>query len=137
MYKEGILLKRYFQKLLEKATEARLSAYAPYSKFSVGAALMTDDGTIFSGCNTENVSLGLSVCAERVAIYKAVTAGYKNFKALAVICDTKEPCAPCGACRQVMVEFSPEMDVVMANLHQKIRIKKARELLPGFFMVST
>jgi cytidine deaminase len=126
-------LEKIIQELIKKATKARLNSYAPYSKFSVGAAVMTDDGTIFSGCNIENVSLGLSMCAERVAIYKAITAGYRIFKVMAVMCDTKEPCTPCGACRQVMVEFSPEMDIVMTNLHHKVKIKKARELLPGPF----
>ena len=108
-------------------------AYAPYSKFRVGAVEMTDDGSLFNGCNAENVSLGLSMCAERIVIYKAVSAGYQNFQILAVVCDTREPCTPYGACRQVMVEFSPEMDVVMANLHQEIRVKKAKDLLPDAF----
>ena len=126
-------MKKNVWELVEKAEEAMLFAYAPYSKFRVGAAVMTDDGTIFSGCNAENVSLGLSMCAERIAIYKALTAGYRDFKILAVVCNTKKPCTPCGACRQVMVEFSPEMDVVMANLNHDIKIKKAKDLLPDAF----
>lgn len=113
--------------------EARLNSYAPYSKFSVGSALITEDGTIFTGCNIENASLGLSICAERVAIYKAVSSGYKSFKALAIIGDTDDPCTPCGACRQVILEFSPDMEVIMTNLHQKIKITKAKELLPDMF----
>lgn len=122
-----------FQKLIEEATEARLKAYAPYSNFTVGAAVMTEEGLIFTGCNIENASLGLSICAERVAIQKAVSAGYKVFKALAIISDTMNPCSPCGACRQVMLEFSPDMEVIMTNLHQKIKITKAKELLPDIF----
>ena len=122
-----------FQKLINKAIEASLNSYAPYSKFSVGSALITKDGTIFTGCNIENASLGLSICAERVAIYKAVSSGYKSFKALAIIGDTDDPCTPCGACRQVMLEFSPDMEVIMTNLHQKIKITKAKELLPDIF----
>jgi len=126
-------LNKDFQKLINKAIEASLNSYAPYSKFSVGSALITKDGTIFTGCNIENASLGLSICAERVAIYKAVSSGYKSFKALAIIGDTDDPCTPCGACRQVMLEFSPDMEVIMTNLHQKIKITKAKELLPDMF----
>ena len=126
-------MNKSFQKLINKAEEARLSAYAPYSKFTVGSAIMTKEGAIFTGCNIENASLGLSICAERVAIYKAVSSGYKSFKALAIIGDTEEPCTPCGACRQVMLEFSPDMEVIMTNLNQKIKITKAKELLPDIF----
>jgi cytidine deaminase len=126
-------LNKSFQKLINKAEEARLNAYAPYSKFTVGSAVMTKEGAIFTGCNIENASLGLSICAERVAIYKAVSSGYKSFKALAIIGDTEEPCTPCGACRQVMLEFSPDMEVIMTNLNQKIKITKAKELLPDIF----
>jgi len=126
-------LNKSFQKLINKAEEARLNAYAPYSKFTVGSAVMTKEGAIFTGCNIENASLGLSICAERVAIYKAVSSGYKSFKALAIIGDTEEPCTPCGACRQVMLEFSPDMEIIMTNLNQKIKITKAKELLPDIF----
>ncbi len=126
-------MNKSFQKLINKAEEARLNAYAPYSKFTVGSAVMTKEGVIFTGCNIENASLGLSICAERVAIYKAVSSGYKSFKALAIIGDTEEPCTPCGACRQVMLEFSPDMEVIMTNLNQKIKITKAKELLPDIF----
>ena len=126
-------MKKIVRDLVEKAKEVMINAYVPYSKFKVGAVVMTDDGSLFNGCNAENVSLGLSMCAERIAIYKAISAGYRNFQMLAVVCDTREPCTPCGACRQVMIEFSPEMDVIMANLHQKIMIKKAKDLLPDAF----
>lgn len=126
-------MNKSFQKLINKAEEARLNAYAPYSKFTVGSAVMTKEGAIFTGCNIENASLGLSICAERVAIYKAVSSGYKSFKALAIIGDTEEPCTPCGACRQVMLEFSPDMEIIMTNLNKKIKITKAKELLPDIF----
>jgi len=126
-------LKKYFIRLIEKAKEARLKAYAPYSKFIVGSAVMTDDGFIFTGCNVENISFGLSICAERVAIFKAISAGYQKFKAIAIVGDTRGPCVPCGACRQVMIEFSPEMDVIMTNLQNEIKIQKAKELLPNAF----
>ncbi len=126
-------MKTIFQELIDKAKEARLKAYAPYSNFKVGSAVLTENGTIFTGCNIENASLGLSICAERVAIFKAIASGCKSIKAIAIICDTKEPCSPCGACRQVMVEFSPEMEVIMVNLQSKTKIVKAKEILPGFF----
>jgi len=126
-------LKKYFSTLIEKAKETRLKAYAPYSKFIVGSAVMTDDGFIFTGCNIENISFGLSICAERVAIFKAISAGYQKFKAIAIVGDTRGPCVPCGACRQVMIEFSPEMDVIMTNLQNEIKIQKAKELLPNAF----
>ncbi|MBN2394908.1 MAG: cytidine deaminase [Candidatus Atribacteria bacterium] len=125
--------KLLISKLIEKAKEARLKAYSPYSKFSVGAAIMTDNGTIFTGCNIENQSLGLSICAERVAIFKAISEGYRKFKALAIVVDTKNPCSPCGACRQVMAEFSVEMDVIMANLQNEIEIRKVKDLIPDVF----
>ena len=126
-------MKKIFQELIDRAKKARKNAYAPYSKFPVGAALLTEEEKIYTGCNVENASLGLSICAERVAIFKAVSDGYKNFKAIAVICDNIVPCAPCGACRQVMVEFSPDVEVIMVNLQNKIKIKKAKELLPDAF----
>jgi len=127
-------LKKYFIRLIEKAKEARLKAYAPYSKFIVGSAVMTDDGFIFTGCNVENISFGLSICAERVAIFKAISAGYQKFKAIAIVGNTRGPCTPCGACRQVMIEFSPEMDVIMTNLQNEIKIKKANKLVPNAFI---
>lgn len=121
------------QKLINKAKEARLKAYVPYSQFKVGSAILTENGSIFTGCNIENASFGLSICAERVTIFKAVSSGYKDFKAIVIICDMEEPCSPCGACRQVMVEFSPDMEVIMINLENKSKIVKAKELLPDFF----
>ncbi len=127
-------MEKFLEELIREATNARLNSYAPYSEFSVGAAVLANNGWIFTGFNIENASLGLSMCAERVAIYRAISAGCRNFKAMAIIGDTKKPCTPCGACRQVMVEFSPEMNVIMTNLNHEIKIMKAKELLPNFFI---
>ncbi|MDD3657026.1 MAG: cytidine deaminase [Atribacterota bacterium] len=130
-------MKDFFQQLIDRAREARLKAYTPYSQFRVGSAVLTENGTIFTGCNIENASLGITICAERVAIYKAISEGFKNIKAIAIIGDTEDPCPPCGACRQVMMEFAPNMDVIMSNLQNKVKIRKARELLPDAFNGST
>lgn len=119
--------------LVAKALKAREKAYVPYSRFPVGAALLTKGGKVYTGCNVENASYGLTMCAERIAIYKAVSEGQKDFLALAVVGDTPDPCSPCGACRQVLAEFAQDMQVIMANLQGKIQVKKAAELLPGFF----
>jgi len=111
--------------LMTSARDARLQAYCPYSKFKVGAALLCTDGTVYTGVNVENASYGLTVCAERVAIATAVTQGHHSFKAVAVCCDTETFTAPCGACRQVIVEFGTEIEVflVQPNLTwQRVRI---------------
>ncbi len=101
------------QRLIDIALEARETAYAPYSKFRVGAALLSVDGTIFTGCNVENASYGLCICAERTAICKAVSAGHQKFTAIAV---AAAPLAsPCGACRQFLVEFGTEIQVISVN----------------------
>lgn len=121
------------EKLIEKAIETRKKAYAPYSEFTVGAAVLTHDGKMFTGCNIENASLGLSICAERVALFKAISQGYTSFKTMVIICDTEKPCAPCGGCRQVMVEFSPEMEIIMMNMHHNRKTVKAKDLLPIAF----
>jgi len=124
------------EELIALARQARESAYAPYSKFRVGAALETRDGRIFSGCNIENSSYGLSNCAERTAFFAAVAAGCRplDFIRLAVIGDTEGPIAPCGACRQVMVELGGAgLQVILANLHGAVQLSTARDLLPGAF----
>lgn len=123
------------QQLIKAATEARFAAYAPYSNFRVGAALLTTDSQMFTGCNIENASYGLANCAERTAVFKAVSEGKRDFKAIAVVGDSPEPCSPCGACRQVLVEFSPNMAVVLANPEGEFELFTAEELLPGFFGV--
>ncbi|HHX73460.1 MAG TPA: cytidine deaminase [Firmicutes bacterium] len=122
-----------FTRLLEAAAAVRRHAYAPYSRFPVGAALQTADGMIFTGCNIENVSFGLTVCAERVACFAAVAAGQKEPVALALVADTPEPPVPCGACRQVLHEFSPAMWIVCAGLNGQKRIFRLSELLPEAF----
>ena len=120
------------QNLMERAIKARENSYSPYSHFAVGAALLCEDGTIYEGCNIENASYGLTNCAERTAIFKAVSEGHIKFKALAVVADTEGPCAPCGACRQVMAEFKIPL-IIMGNLMGNIKIVTIEELLPFSF----
>lgn len=120
------------QKLMDCAIKARENAYSPYSHFAVGAALLCEDGTLYEGCNIENASYGLTNCAERTAIFKAVSEGHIKFKALAVVADTEGPCAPCGACRQVMGEFKIPL-IIMGNLMGNIKIVTMEELLPFSF----
>ena len=120
------------QKLMDCAIKARENAYSPYSHFAVGAALLCEDGTLFEGCNIENASYGLTNCAERTAIFKAVSEGHIKFKSLAVVADTEGPCAPCGACRQVMAEFKIPL-IIMGNLMGNIKIVTMEELLPFSF----
>lgn len=126
-------MKEEFKKLIKEAEKARKKAYTPYSKFKVGAAVLCADGKIFTGCNIENASFGLAVCAERVAIFKAISEGSTKFEAIAVISDTDKPCSPCGACRQVISEFGKDIPLIMANLKGDFKIKKIKELLPEAF----
>lgn len=121
------------QQLIDAAHKAREKAYVPYSHFPVGAALLTADGQVVQGCNVENASFGLSNCAERTAIFKAVSSGHRQFAAIAIVADTDSPVSPCGACRQVMSEFMPDARVIMANLRGDIAVATVRELLPGAF----
>jgi cytidine deaminase len=103
-------------RLVAAARQARERAVAPYSNFKVGAALETADGTVITGCNIENASYGLTVCAERVAMFKALSDGHRHFTRMAVVADTQEPTSPCGACRQVLWEFGHDLEIVLANL---------------------
>jgi cytidine deaminase len=119
--------------LIEEAKKARERAYAPYSKFKVGAALLTKGGKVYTGANVENATLGLTVCAERVALFKAITSGEKNFVKLAVVADKDEPITPCGACRQVLSEFTSDMKIICANLEGKTVKYSLRKLLPEAF----
>ncbi|HEV3104324.1 MAG TPA: cytidine deaminase [Trinickia sp.] len=122
--------------LLKCASAARENAYAPYSKFKVGAALLMNDGQVFNGCNVENASYGLCNCAERTAFFSAIAAGYGRgqCKALAVIGDTEGPIAPCGACRQVIIELGgPDLPIRLGNLRGLTRDTTAREQLPDAF----
>ncbi|NPV52802.1 MAG: cytidine deaminase [Firmicutes bacterium] len=121
------------EELLQDAIEAREFAYAPYSNFRVGAALLTRDGKVYKGCNIENAAYGCTICAERVAMFKAISDGERAFLAICVVADGDVVCAPCGACRQVMAEFAPDMMVIMANLAGAYEIKMAFELLPHAF----
>lgn len=124
------------QALVEAARAARAQAYVPYSRFAVGAALLTEDGVVYAGCNIENASYGLTNCAERTAIFKAVSDGHRRVAAIAVIADTDGPCSPCGACRQVLSEFGPAARVILTNLAGDVRVTSAGELLPGAFLNS-
>ncbi|MCS7216520.1 MAG: cytidine deaminase [Candidatus Bipolaricaulota bacterium] len=119
--------------LVRRAVEARARAYAPYSGFAVGAALLAKDGRVFTGCNVENASYGLTVCAERVALFKAVSEGAREFVALAVACGAG-PCAPCGACRQALYEFAPDLLLILADGEGRAwRTARLAELLPHGF----
>ena len=113
--------------------EARERAYAPYSKFRVGAAVLTREGRYYSGCNIENASYSLTCCAERVALFKAVSSGERDFEAIAVTAGTEEYCTPCGACRQALAEFGSEIKVFMANKEGDYLIRTVAELLPSAF----
>ena len=121
--------------LIEKAIEAREAAYTPYSHFKVGAAVLTEDGSIYSGCNVENASFGATNCAERTAIFKAVSEGHRVIKAIAVIGDTKAYTYPCGICRQVMLEFAENKDIPVIIIKNKKEFitKTLDEIIPGSF----
>jgi len=119
------------KELLRAALKAREKAYTPYSHYDVGAALLTKSGRVFTGANVENASYGLSVCAERVAAFHAVSEGERNFEAIAVV--TENGVTPCGACRQVLSEFGPDMRVIVGDRQGNSREYSIRDLLPDFF----
>ncbi len=121
------------EELVKLALEAGENAYAPYSRFKVGAALLTAGGEVFTGCNVENASYGLTICAERVVLYNAVSRGERSFSAIAVAADTNDYCSPCGACRQVLAEFGGDIKVYMANRRGEYRETTVAELLPAAF----
>jgi cytidine deaminase len=121
------------QKLAAAAIEVRERAYAPYSKFHVGAALETADGTVFKGCNVENISYGATICAERNAVLQAVAAGHTKFKAIAVVADLPGPITPCGMCRQVLGEFGGGTQVICTNLKGDALVTTVADLLPHAF----
>jgi cytidine deaminase len=116
--------------LITAARQARSFALAEYSSFRVGAALETGDGVIVSGCNIENATYGLTICAERVAMFKALSEGHRVFLRIAVVADTMAPAAPCGACRQVLWEFGGDLEVILANLVRETGRRKLSELFP-------
>ena len=112
------------------ARQARKHARAAFSGFKVGAALETIDGTIVTGCNIENATYGLTVCAERVAMFKALSEGHRRFRRIAIVADTDEPTPPCGACRQILWEFGGDLDVILANLRRETARHRLAALLP-------
>lgn len=116
--------------LVAAARAAREHAVADFSGFKVGAALETGDGAIITGCNIENASYGLTICAERVAIFKAVSEGHRRFTRLAVVADTASPTPPCGACRQIIWEFCGDVEVILANLARVTATLQMKDLLP-------
>ena len=108
-------------------------AYTPYSHFNVGAAIQCSDGTVYTGCNIENAALGSTICAERTACCKAVSEGHKEFRCIAIYAESQDYCYPCGACRQFLAEFSPDMEVLIAKSGGQYVSYKLSELLPGVF----
>jgi cytidine deaminase, homotetrameric len=121
------------RELLNLAREASENAYAPYSRFNVGAALECADGRIFTGCNIENSALGSTMCAERVALFKAISEGENRFSRIAIYGESEDYCMPCGACRQVLSEFSQDMEVLCARASGSYVSYKLKELLPHPF----
>jgi cytidine deaminase len=119
--------------LLSAASRAREFAVAPFSNFQVGAALLTPDGHVVTGCNVENATYGLTVCAERVALFKALSDGRRRFTHVAVVADTQEPTPPCGACRQLLWEFGGDLEVILGNLLRETGRFKLSELFPRPF----
>ena len=116
--------------LVAAAREARLRAIAPYSNFKVGAALVTTGGRVFGGCNVENATYGLTICAERVAMFKALSEGHRKFTRVAVVADTDAPTPPCGACRQILWEFGGDLEVILANPRRETGRHRLKDLLP-------
>jgi cytidine deaminase len=122
--------------LTDSAVAARNNAHAPYSHFQVGAALEADDGRVFTGCNVENATYGLSICAERVAVFKAISEGVRKFQRIAVAADTEILTPPCGACRQILWEFCGDIEVTLTNLHGKTETFRLKDLFPRPFDAS-
>jgi cytidine deaminase len=121
------------QKLIEAASNARMWAYAPYSRFRVGAAILTEKGKQFTGCNVENVSYGASLCAERSVVARAVVEGHQKFRLLAIVTGTSPPAPPCGICRQVLEEFCDDLDILLANPQGEVLRASLDKLLPAPF----
>jgi cytidine deaminase len=125
-----------YEALISAAKQARANAHAAYSNFRVGAGLRATSGRIFGGCNVENATYGLTICAERVAIFKAISEGERGFDAIAVVTDTDALTPPCGACRQLIWEFCGDVPVILANLKGKIETMKMKDLFPKPFDAS-
>ena len=126
-------MKEQQEELIEKAIKARQKAYTPYSEFKVGAAVLTAAGNIYTGCNIENSAYSVCNCAERTAIFKAISEGEQDIEAVAVVADQSEPTTPCGSCRQVISEFGNDIEVIMTNLDGDKVVKSIDELLWGAF----
>jgi cytidine deaminase len=122
--------------LIAAAKQARDNAHAPFSNFRVGAALRAKSGIVYTGCNVENATYGLTVCAERVAIFKAISEGERGFDAIAVVADTGALTPPCGACRQIIWEFCGDVEIILANLKGQVETHRASELFPKPFDAS-
>ena len=116
--------------LVDAARRARENAVARFSNFKVGAALETTDGVVITGCNVENATYGLTICAERVAMFKALSEGHRTFSRIAIVADTDDPTPPCGACRQILWEFAGDLEIVLANLTQEKGVHRLKDLLP-------
>jgi cytidine deaminase len=127
------LSEEVFGPLIEAAQKARLQSVAPFSNFWVGAAVRTENGKVYTGCNVESASYGLTVCAERVAIWKALSEGERNFTELAVVADTETLTPPCGTCRQIIWEFARNANIVFANLQGESEVFHVADLLPRAF----
>lgn len=127
-------MQKKYAELIKRATEVKQNSYSPYSNYKVGAALLSNSGKIYLGTNVENASYGLSICAERSAVSSAVSAGERNFKAIAIVTDSEKLASPCGACRQVLIEFNPEMYVILSN-GKDFKITKVKELLKDYFVL--
>jgi cytidine deaminase len=116
--------------LVSAARKARRRAHAAFSGFKVGAALATADGAVVTGCNIENATYGLTICAERVAMFKALSEGHRHFRRIAIVADTPAPTPPCGACRQILWEFGGDLEVILANLRREQGRHQLKDLLP-------
>ena len=121
------------EELIAVANASRRRAYAPYSRFRVGAAIEATSGRVYTGCNIENSSYGLTICAERTAIFKAISEGERNFRAIAIVADDSDFTPPCGACRQVLFDLAGNIDIIMTNAKGRIRVTKLKNLLPMAF----
>ncbi|HEY4687426.1 MAG TPA: cytidine deaminase [Candidatus Subteraquimicrobiales bacterium] len=121
------------KELIKMAKGARENAHAPYSQFKVGAAILTSEGKVFTGCNIESLSSGLALCAERVALAKAISEGYRDFERLVLVADCQGMCSPCGSCRQALYEFNSKMLISMVNLNGKEKEIAVSKLLPSAF----
>jgi cytidine deaminase len=122
--------------LITAALAVRANAHAPYSKFRVGAALLDDSGRIHTGCNVENATYGLTVCAERIAVFKAISEGARHFVKIAIVADTDQLTPPCGACRQILWEFCGDIEITLSNLHGKTESIQLATLFPRAFDAS-